>query len=90
MVKKAITDLDSSKASGYDCVQVDIMKNCKLGLHNSWSFLYVFEGIFFSRLIENLIFAEVYPSTLPDFSIFALKTSISIFNLQLRVLWAYL
>ena len=29
MVKKAITNLDSSKASGLDCIPVVVLKNCE-------------------------------------------------------------
>ena len=29
MVKKVITNLDSSKASGSDCIQVVVLKNCE-------------------------------------------------------------
>ena len=29
MVKKVITNLDSSKASGPDCIPVEVLKNCK-------------------------------------------------------------
>ena len=32
MVKKIITNLDSSKASGLDCIPVAILKNCELEL----------------------------------------------------------
>ena len=32
MVKKVITSLYSSKASGFDCISVVILKNCEPGL----------------------------------------------------------
>ena len=32
MVKKVITNLDSSKAPGLDCIQVVVLKNCELQL----------------------------------------------------------
>ena len=33
MIKKVITNLDSSKASGPDCIQVVLLKNCELQHH---------------------------------------------------------
>ena len=32
MVMKVIANLDSSKASGPDCIPVDVLKNCETGL----------------------------------------------------------
>ena len=32
MVKKVITNLDSTKASGSDCIPVVVLKNCELEL----------------------------------------------------------
>ena len=34
MVKKVITNLDSSKASGPDCIPVVVLKNCEPKLSN--------------------------------------------------------
>ena len=33
IIKKVITNLDSSKASGPDCIQVVLLKNCELQHH---------------------------------------------------------
>ena len=57
LVKKVITNLDLSKASGLDCIPVVVLKNyepelsCILAEH----FNNVFEGILFFRLLECLI-----------------------------------
>ena len=48
MVKKAITNLDSSKASGLDCIPVVVLKNCESEVfHISLKEFY--------RLLEGLI-----------------------------------
>ena len=56
MVKKVIADPDSSKAPGFDCILVLVLKNLTWAfLYVSWSFRYVFEKILFSILLEILI-----------------------------------
>ena len=50
---KGHTDLDSSKASGPDCIPVVVLKNCKLCI--SWTLQYLPKGVLFSRLLEGLI-----------------------------------
>ena len=51
MVKKVIFKLDSSKASGPDCIPMVVLTF----LHTSWTLEYVSEGVFFSRSLEGLI-----------------------------------
>ena len=59
MVKKVITNLDSSKASGADCIPVVVLQNCELWawtfIHTSWILKHVSERVLFSRLLEGLI-----------------------------------
>ena len=57
MVKQIITDLDSSNPSGSECIPVLVLKICEAELSNiliSSFFLYEFEGILFSRMLESL------------------------------------
>ena len=51
MVKKIITNLDSSQTSGRDCISVVVLKNCGPEL---WNFN-VPERVLFSRLLEGLM-----------------------------------
>ena len=57
MVKKVITNLDSSKASGPDCIPVVVLKNCESEL--SYILAKLFNNCLkescFSRLLEGLI-----------------------------------
>ena len=53
MVKKVITNLDSSKASGHDCIPVVVLKNCEPD--TSGTLQYVSEGVLFSRFLEDFI-----------------------------------
>ena len=56
MIEKVIMNLDSSKASGLDCIPVVVLKNCEPELPCILAELfYVSEGVFFSRLLEGLI-----------------------------------
>ena len=56
MIKKVITNLDSSKASGPACIPVAVLKNSKLELSYIVANLqYVSDGVLFSRLLEGLI-----------------------------------
>ena len=59
LVKKIIRNLDSSKASGPDCIPVLVLKKCEPEisyiLAASSTLQYVSEGILFSRLLEGLI-----------------------------------
>ena len=56
MVKQVITNLDSSKASGPDCIPVVVLKNCELELSYILAeFFKMSETILFSRLLEGLI-----------------------------------
>ena len=56
MVKKAITNLDSSKASGPDCIPVVVLKNCEPELSYVLAELFnVSERALFSRMLEGLI-----------------------------------
>ena len=56
MVKKVIMNLDSSKASGPDCIPVVVLKNCEPELSHILAELFnVSERVFFSRLLEGLI-----------------------------------
>ena len=52
MVKKVITKLDSSKASGPDCIPVVVLKKLWAWtfIHTSWTLQYVSERVLFSRL----------------------------------------
>ena len=52
LVKKAITNLDSSKASGSDCIPVKVLKNC---------------GAEFSYILAELFNMYLKESCLPDF-----------------------
>ena len=55
MVKKVITNLDSSKASGPDCIPVMVLKNCEPDLSYILAELFnVPEKVLFSRLLEGL------------------------------------
>ena len=55
MVKKVITNLDSSKASSPDCIPVVVVKNCEPKLSYILNLQYVSERALFSRLLEGLI-----------------------------------
>ena len=59
LVKSVITILDSSNASGPDCIPVVVLKNYEPEipyiLAASSTLQYVFEGVSFSRLLEGLI-----------------------------------
>ena len=55
LVKKVITILDSSKASGPDCIPVVVLLNSKAELSYIVAELYVSERVLFSRLLEGLI-----------------------------------
>ena len=58
MVKKVITNLDSFKASGPDCIPVVVLKNCEAELSYIvalQTLQYVSERVLFSRLLEGLI-----------------------------------
>ena len=54
MSKNAITNLDSSKASGLNFIPVVVLKNCELS-HILTTLQYVSEGVLFSRLPVGLI-----------------------------------
>ena len=56
MVKKVITNLDSSKASGPDCIPVVVLKNCEPEPSYILAELFnVSERVLFSRLLEGII-----------------------------------
>ena len=56
MVKKVITNLDSSKASGPDCIPVVVLKNCEPELSYILAELFnMCLKVLFSRLLESLI-----------------------------------
>ena len=56
MVKKVITNLDSSKASPLDCIPVVVLKNCEPELSYILAKLFnVSEGVLFSKLLKGLI-----------------------------------
>ena len=56
MVKKAITHLDSSKASGPDCIPVVVLINCEPELpYILAEFFNVSERVLFSRSLESFI-----------------------------------
>ena len=56
MVKKVRTNLDSSKASGPDCIPMVVLKNCEPELSYIPAELFnVSEGVLFSRFLEGLI-----------------------------------
>ena len=55
MVKKVIRNLDSSKASGPDCILVVFLKN----IHTSWTLQYVSERVLFSRLNTAINYGTV-------------------------------
>ena len=56
MVKKFITNLDSSKASGPHCIPVVVLTNCEPELSYLLAELFrMFQGTLFSRLLEGLI-----------------------------------
>ena len=56
MVKKVIMNLDSSKASGPDCIPVVVLKNCEPELSYILAKLFNMpERVLFSRLLEGLI-----------------------------------
>ena len=50
MVKKVVTDLDSSKASGPDCIPVVILKNCEPKLSYILGKLFS-ERVLFSKFV---------------------------------------
>ena len=50
MVKKVITNLDSSKAPGLDCIPAVVLKNCETELS-----CILAEGALLSRLLEGLV-----------------------------------
>ena len=55
MVKKVITNLDSSKASGPDCIPVMVLNNCEPELSYILAELFnASERVLFSRLLEGL------------------------------------
>ena len=54
MSKNAITNLDSSKASGLNFIPVVVLKNCELS-HILPTLQYVSEGVLFSRLSVGLV-----------------------------------
>ena len=57
MVKKVITNLDSSKASGHDCIPVVVLKNCEPELSYILAKLFnkcLKEAWSLSRLLEGL------------------------------------
>ena len=57
MVKKVLTNLDSSKASGPNCIPVVVLKNCQPELSCILAELFniLSERLLFSRLLEGLI-----------------------------------
>ena len=55
MVKKVITNLDSSKASGPDCIPVVVLKNYEPELSYILAELFNYVSKGFSRLLESLI-----------------------------------
>ena len=56
MVKKVIMSLDSSKASGPDCIAVIVLKNCEPVLSNILVELFsICLKVLFSRSLEGLI-----------------------------------
>ena len=54
MVTRVITNLDSLKACGLDCIPVIVLWAWTF-IHTSWTLQYVSEGVLFSRLVEGLI-----------------------------------
>ena len=55
MVKKVITNLDSSKTSGPDCIPVVVLKNCEPELFYIPPELFImYLKVLFSRLLEDL------------------------------------
>ena len=55
MVKKVITNLDSSKTSGPDCIPVVVLKNCEPELFYIPPELFsMYLKVLFSRLLEDL------------------------------------
>ena len=55
MVKKVVTNLESSKASGPDCIPVLVLKNREPELSVLAELLNMSERVLFSRLLEGLI-----------------------------------
>ena len=56
MVKKVMTDLDSSKASDPNSIRVVVLKSCELELPYILAELFnMSEGVLFSRLLAGLI-----------------------------------
>ena len=56
MIKNVIMNLDSSKASGPDCIPLVVLKNCKPEFSYILAALFnVSERVLFSRLLEGLI-----------------------------------
>ena len=58
LVKKVITNLDSSKASGPDCISVVVLKNCESELSCILAELFNKKGIFSSKFLQGLIFTR--------------------------------
>ena len=58
-VEKDITNLDSLKASGLDCIPVVVLKNCEPELSYILALQDVSEGVLFSRLFEGPIGAYI-------------------------------
>ena len=52
---KVITNLDSSKASGPDCISVVVLKNCESKLSCILAELFNKKGIFSSKFLQGLI-----------------------------------
>ena len=50
MVKKVITNRDSSKVSGLDCIPVVVLQNCESELSYILAELFVSQRVLFSRL----------------------------------------
>ena len=57
MVKKVITDLDSSKVPGSDCIPVVVLRICEPELSYTLAELFniCLERVLFSRLVEGFI-----------------------------------
>ena len=51
LVKEVIANLDSSKASGPDCIPLIVKYKSELSYSTSLTLQYVFEGILFPRLL---------------------------------------
>ena len=55
IVKKVITNLDSSKVPGLDCIPVVVLKNYEQISYRLAELFIMSEGVLFSRLLEGLI-----------------------------------